>query len=232
MTKHFIEPVNLISNEEINLREAISYQRNWANLVETEDNFKKITTIAGVDVAYDYPTQRAFAVVVVLAVQTLAVLEVQRAISQITIPYRSGFLSFREVPAIGKAIEQLSQKPDLLICDGQGIAHPRRFGLACHLGLTYDIPTIGCGKSRLYGVALPPGENRQDFSYLYDRQKTIIGCVLRTRAQVNPVYISIGHRVSLQSAQEWILKLTPKYRLPVTTRLADRYAHEFKIANL
>nr|WP_232220256.1 endonuclease V [Legionella tunisiensis] len=143
-------------------------------------------------------------------------------------PYCSGFLSFREVPAISKALDKLNKLPDLIVCDGQGVAHPRGFGLACHLGLAYDIPTIGCGKSRLYGAADEPGPSRGNFSYLYDKHKTIIGCVLRTRNGVKPVYVSTGHKISLPTACEWVLKLSPKYRLPETTRLADGYADEYK----
>lgn len=229
---NFINPPNIIIDNKINTKQAISYQKEWASLVNTKDANEKIETIAGVDIAYDRASNRAFALAVVINAHSLAIIEVKKAITEVQVPYRPGFLSFREVPAASKAIDQLSKKPDLIVCDGQGIAHPRRFGLACHLGLAYNIPTIGCGKSRLYGTAEQPGKNRGDFSYLYNRHQEIIGCVLRTRKQVNPVYISIGHKISLKTACNWILTLSPKYRLPETTRLADKLAHEYKLSNL
>jgi deoxyribonuclease V len=228
MKANFINPPNMIINNKINIKQAISYQKEWGSLIKPYDSYEKIETIAGVDVAYD--GNKAYAIAVLINPYSLALLEVKKSVSEIAVPYRSGFLSFREVPAVVKAIEQLSKKPDLIVCDGQGMAHPRRFGLACHLGLVYNIPTIGCGKTRLYGTAEEPGENRGDFSYLYESNKNIIGCVLRTRTGVNPVYVSIGHNISLRTACDWILKLSPKYRLPETTRLADRFAHEYKMS--
>ncbi len=224
---NFINPLNLIIDNQLNTQQAISYQKEWASLVKSEDIKEEIKTVAGLDIAYD--ATNAFAIAVLLDAKSLAVLEVKKAVSAVKVPYRSGFLSFRELPALAKAIDQLSKQPDLIVCDGQGLAHPRRFGLACHLGLAYNIPTIGCGKSRLYGTSAEPGKNRGDFSYLYDNKRNIIGCVLRTRTQVNPVYISIGHKITLTSACDWILRLSPKYRLPETTRLADRLANEYKV---
>lgn len=223
---------NLLIDRVFNTKQATIYQKEWSQLLQIEDNFSTINTVAGLDIGYDYTLNKAFAVVVVLDAVSLAILEIQRATAEIEIPYQPGFLSFREVPVLAKAVNQLNKKPDLIICDGQGIAHPRRFGLACHLGLVFDIPTIGCGKSKLYGYAEQPGEFRGDFSYLYDNKKSVIGAVLRTRAHVSPVYISVGHRVSLPTAMKWIMHLAPKYRLPETTRLADKLAHEYKIASL
>jgi deoxyribonuclease V len=229
---NFIKPDNLISNNKLNTQQAIQYQREWAALINTNDDFADIQTIGGIDIAYDIASNRAFATAIILDARSLTLLEVKKANAAVEVPYRPGFLSFREVPALTKAIDQLSKKPDLIVCDGQGIAHPRRFGLACHLGLIYDIPTIGCGKSKLFGIHEAPGEKRGDFSYLYDRQQTIIGCVLRTRAKVNPVYISTGHKISLASACQWILHLSPKYRLPETTRLADSLADVYKMEEI
>ena len=121
-----------------------------------------------------------------------------------------------------EAIEVAKQnKPDLIVCDGQGYAHPRRFGLACHLGVLFDVPTIGCGKTRLLGEADTPGKERGEITPLIDNNE-IIGNVLRTQADVNPIYVSIGHRITLATACEWVLKLSPKYRLPETTRMADQ----------
>ena len=228
----FRNPPNLVIDNKLNIPQAIAYQREWAKLINTNDVKGKIETIAGIDLAYDVLTNRAFAIAVVIDASSFAILEVKQATTDVQIPYRSGFLSFREVPAACMAVDQLSTKPDLIVCDGQGLAHPRRLGIACHLGLIYNIPTIGCGKSKLFGSAEPPGEMRGDFSYLYDRQKNIIGCVLRTRNHVSPVYVSVGNNISLKSACDWVLKLSPKYRLPITTRLADKLAHDYKISNV
>ncbi|MFC3908386.1 deoxyribonuclease V [Legionella dresdenensis] len=224
----FTNPPELVINNEFNVTLAIQCQRKWAGYVEQQDKITTPALIAGVDIAYDYPSNRAFSAAVVLDAKTLQPVEIKTAISTIEIPYRSGFLSFREVPAISKALEQLEHKPDLIVCDGQGIAHPRRFGIACHLGLLHNIPTIGCGKSRLYGFAEEPPNQRGAFSWLYDNKKSVIGMVLRTRVNVKPVYLSIGHGVSLPTAQHIILQLSPRFRLPETTRLADRLAGEFK----
>lgn len=229
---NLINPPNLVINNRFNTQQAIHYQNEWSSLIRTEDIKTKIKTIAGLDIAYNVKNNQAFAIAVVIDAESFAVLEVTKATSPVEIPYRSGFLSFRELPSLAQAIDKLTIKPDLIVCDGQGMAHPRRFGLACHLGLAYDIPTIGCGKSKLYGSHEHPGKNRGDFSYLYDNKENIIGCVLRTRAQVNPVYISIGHKITLTAAREWILKLSPKYRIPETTRLADRLADEYKLASV
>ncbi|KTD34097.1 Endonuclease V [Legionella nautarum] len=227
---NLINPPNLVIDNQLNTKQAIHYQKEWAGLIYPQTIKGTIKTIAGLDIAYDLESNQAFAIAVIIDAESLAVLEVKKAMSSVEVPYRSGFLSFRELPALAKAFEQLTIKPDLIVCDGQGIAHPRRFGLACHLGLAYDIPTLGCGKTRLYGTHGQPGQNRGDFSYLHDNKDNIIGCVLRTRARVNPVYISIGHKITLEAACEWILKLTPKYRVPETTRMADRLADEFKMS--
>jgi deoxyribonuclease V len=206
--------------------DAIDYQRHFAPFVIEAKKSIVIKTIAGVDVAYS--SNLAFSCVCVLNYATLEVIEIQTAISEIAFPYRTGLLSFREVPPILKAIEKLSLLPDCIVCDGQGIAHPRRFGLACHLGIALEIPTIGCAKTRLYGHAKQPGIERGQYSMLTMKDH-VLGCLLRTRAKVKPLYLSIGHKISLKQAMEVILHLTPKYRLPVTTRLADTKVAQLKL---
>jgi deoxyribonuclease V len=138
-------------------------------------------------------------------------------------PYIPGFLSFREVPAILEALSQLKTPPDLLLCDGQGIAHPRRLGLACHLGLLSNLPAIGVAKARLIGRYEPLAEEKGSRQPLWDKGE-IVGVVLRTRTNTKPLYISVGHRVSLETAVHYTLLCTPKYRLPETTRQAHRLA--------
>ncbi|MEM1425386.1 MAG: endonuclease V, partial [Cyanobacteria bacterium P01_H01_bin.130] len=136
---------------------------------------------------------------------------------------------FREIPAIVYALAQLTQKfpepPGLIICDGQGVAHPRRFGLACHVGVLLDCPTLGAAKSRFIGDHEPVGSDKGQWEWLSDRDETI-GAVLRTRANVRPLYISVGHRIGLPSAIDLVLRCTPKYRLPETTRWADKIASQ------
>jgi deoxyribonuclease V len=136
-------------------------------------------------------------------------------------PYVPGYLSFREIPAVLAVLERLSVRPDLVLCDGQGIAHPRRFGLASHIGVLTGLPTVGVAKSRLVGTHGEPGRERGDWVPLMDKDE-IIGAVLRTRAGVKPIYVSIGHRVALETAIAFVLACTTRYRLPETTRAADR----------
>ncbi|WP_419419684.1 deoxyribonuclease V [Legionella sp. D16C41] len=225
-------PENLVLNNEFHVKQAIIYQKQWSKEIQIKPIPETVNYVAGIDIGYDYPSNRAFTIAILLNAQSLEPIEITKAITSIDIPYKPGFLSFREVPALCRALDQLSIKPDLIVCDGQGIAHPRRFGLACHIGLAYDIPTIGCGKSKLYGYAQEPGNERGDYSYLYDRQKNIIGAVLRNKFNVKPLFISAGHKADLASALAWILKLSKGYRLPEPTRLADKLAHEYKLASL
>jgi deoxyribonuclease V len=134
-------------------------------------------------------------------------------------PYAPGYLSFRETPALLAALAGLRRRPDLILCDGQGLAHPRRFGLASHLGVLLDVPTIGVAKSRLVGTHGPVPEARGAWVPLRDGAETI-GAVLRTRAGARPVYVSVGHRVSLETAVETVLRCAPRYRLPEPVRRA------------
>ena len=144
----------------------------------------------------------------------------------VAFPYVPGLLSFREVPALLEALDRLHARPDLILCDGHGYAHPRRFGLACHLGLWLDVPAIGVAKSRLTGRHEEPGPAKGDLAWLRAgsgaRPSERIGAVLRTRERVKPVYVSAGHRVSLRTAVALTLACTARYRLPEPTRLADK----------
>jgi deoxyribonuclease V len=201
--------------------EALDLQRQMATRVERNDRLSDVHTIAGVDVAYDKHSDRLIAAAVVLDAESLTVIEQATAEDVAQFPYIPGLFSFRELPPIAKALRKLQLTPDLIVCDGQGIAHPRRFGLACHLGVLFDVPTIGCSKTRLIGEAEPPEKQRGAIAPLVD-QGEIVGSVLRTQNGINPVFVSIGHRVSLSLACEWILRLSPKHRLPETTRQADQ----------
>lgn len=200
---------------------ALALQKTLAAQVITEDRFDEIRVVAGVDVAYGNDDDQIKAAVVLLDADTLEVVETAVSEDEATFPYIPGLFSFREMPSLIKAFESLNTSPDLVVCDGHGYAHPRRFGLACHLGVVFDIPAIGCGKTRLIGEYDEPGINRGDYGLLLDNGETV-GAVLRTQTNVKPVFVSTGHRISLESACKWILQLSPKYRLPETTRAADQ----------
>ena len=163
------------------------------------------------------------AAVAVLSFPDLQLQETAIARRPTSFPYVPGFLSFRELPAVIDALEKISTVPDLILCDGQGIAHPRRFGIACHLGLIADIPTIGVAKSLLIGKYKEVPEERGSWQPLVNRGETI-GVVLRTRTGTKPLYVSSGHRISLTTAIDYVMRCTPKYRLPETTRIADKLA--------
>jgi deoxyribonuclease V len=176
-------------------------------------------TVAGLDVAYD--GERLAAAVVVLDANDLTVRDTAVVLGTPAFPYVPGLFAFREVPALLAALEKLTVRPDVLVCDGHGLAHPRRFGLASHLGVLTGLPAFGVGKTRLIGDWAPVGPRRGDRSPLIDDGETV-GAVLRTRDGVKPVFVSAGHRIDLAGACDLTLALTPRYRLPETTRAADR----------
>jgi deoxyribonuclease V len=161
--------------------------------------------------------------VAVLDAGTLECIESTCIDVEIRFPYIPGLLSFREGPAVIAALDRLRTVPDLLIIDGQGLAHPRRFGLACHIGVYTGLPAIGCAKSRLCGTHRMPGRKRGARAVLKDRGD-VIGAVVRTRTGVKPVYVSIGHRIDLETGIAWVLRCCTWYRLPETTRQAHRLA--------
>lgn len=189
----------------------------------TVDDFGPIRRVAGVDVGFENDGKTVRAAVAVLQFPGLELVETAIAHVPADFPYIPGLLSFRELPGILAGLAQLAEKPDLILCDGQGYAHPRRFGLACHLGVLTDTPTIGVGKSRLLGQYREPGKAKGQWSELI-HQAEVIGAVLRTRTGVKPLFVSVGHRVSLVSAIRFTLTCTTRYKLPETTRFAHRLA--------
>lgn len=203
------------------LEEAEAIQQQLRTQAITRDELGDVRTVAGVDAGYEGDLARA--AVVVLAYPSLEPLDYAVARRPALFPYIPGFLSFRETPAVLAALEQLRVTPDLLICDGQGIAHPRRFGIACHIGVLIDRPTIGCAKSRLVGHHDPVPDERGAHVPLVHRGE-LIGAVLRTRPGTKPLYISPGHRVSMATALSYVMACTTRYRLPETTRAADALA--------
>ncbi len=212
--------------------EARALQVELRERLELRDRLGRIRRVAGADVAFDTSRKpaQAIAAVVLFAYPGWQELEHSVARRPLEFPYVPGLLSFREIPAILAALEGLGETPDLIFCDGQGYAHPRRFGLASHLGVLLDVPTIGCAKSRLIGEpagAGDPGARAGAWTELIDRGERI-GAVVRTRAGARPLYISCGHRVSLERAIALTLEACDGPRVPVPTRRADRCVAEAK----
>ncbi len=210
---------------ELNAKQAIALQQELRGYVRIEDDFAAIGCVAGVDVGFEQDNTITRAAVAVLDYPSLTLREYAIARQPTRFPYVPGLLSFREIPAVLEAMEKLSVLPDMLLCDGQGIAHPRRLGIASHLGLLLDRPAIGVGKSRLLGQYAEPGVEKGAWSPLYDKDEEI-GCVLRSRTGVKPLFVSPGHRVGLASARQWVMQCLTRYRLPETTRWAHRLASE------
>ncbi|MCG8553579.1 MAG: deoxyribonuclease V [Desulfobacterales bacterium] len=206
--------------------EALKLQTSLSKKVIRDGQLNGCRLAAGVDVAYQKNGDRLVAAAAVLDVKTFKLVESAHVEDEVKFPYIPGLFSFRELPALIKVLDKLSSTPDFIVCDGQGIAHPRRFGLACHLGVIFDIPTIGCSKTRLTGTADTPEAQRGASALLKDKGE-VIGAALRTQDNIKPVYVSIGHRVSLETACQWILRLSPNYRLPETTRYADQMVNAY-----
>lgn len=207
---------------------ALALQEKLRHQVIAEDKFGVIKYVAGVDVGYSDDDGITQAAVAVLNFPELELKE--QAIAQLptSFPYISGLLSFREIPAILDALEKLNITPDLLLCDGQGLIHPRRFGLACHLGVLVNIPSIGVAKSHYIGKYDSVSLEKGNWQPLIDEGE-VIGAVVRTRTGVKPIYVSTGHKISLKTAINYVLKCTTNYRLPETTRWADKLASHILI---
>jgi deoxyribonuclease V len=202
---------------------AIAIQQQLRDQVITQDRLGTVNLVAGVDVGFESGGAVTRAAVAVLSFPELKLVEQAIARLPTSFPYVPGLLSFREIPAVLEALVQLQTPPDLLLCDGQGIAHPRRLGIASHIGLLVDLPTVGVGKSLLVGKYEEPPNDRGAWTPLQHRGETI-GAVLRTRPSTKPLYISSGHRVSLPTALDYVMRCTTKFRLPETTRFAHKLA--------
>jgi deoxyribonuclease V len=207
---------------QVSTAEAVQIQQELAGQVSRAGDVHP-RFIAGVDISVDRVSGTGTGAVVVLSYPGLELVQVEVVTDRIAFPYVPGLLSFREAPLVLAACEKLTAIPDLFLVDGQGIAHPRRMGLASHLGLFWNTPTIGCAKSRLCGLHEEPGNEAGSHAELTDKGE-VIGAVLRTKAGVKPVYISIGHRISLPAAVNWVMACCRAYRLPEPTRLAHQAA--------
>lgn len=201
--------------------EAREIQQQFRSRVVRRGRPRNVRHVAGVDISVR--ENRAIAAIVVLNFADLKVVEVATVEQKVPFPYVPGLLSFREIPSILAAAEKLTSRVDLLLLDGQGIAHPRRFGLASHLGVLLDKPTIGCAKTRFIGTHDEPAEEAGCYTDLWDGEE-LIGAVLRTRDNVKPMYISVGHKVDLPTALDLVLDCCAGYRLPEPTRLAHQAA--------
>ncbi len=208
---------------DVSTAQARAIQERLRVAVITRDDFGTIDHVGGVDIGFEDSGRTSRAAAVTLAWPTLATVDTSIAREPVRFPYVPGLLSFREVPVALEALAGLSTRPDVLLCDGQGIAHPRRFGLACHLGVLTGLPCIGVAKSRLTGKHDEVPDAKGSWVPLKDGEETI-GAVLRTRAGVRPVYVSCGHRVGLATAIDLVMGCVTRFRLPETTRQADRLA--------
>jgi deoxyribonuclease V len=202
-------------------REAIAVQRRLAASVSVEPLRGRPHLVAGVDAAFSRDGEHCIGGVVLWDLKAGAVAERHVAFRALAFPYVPGLLSFREAPALLAALRKLRRAPDVLMCDGHGLAHPRRFGIACHLGVLADLPSLGCAKSRLIGSHRDPAAHRGSRQPLRDGGESV-GAVLRTRSGVKPVFVSVGHRCDLASAERLVLACGARYRLPEPTRLADQ----------
>ena len=208
---------------DVSPKEAVAIQRKLCARVVIADRLGPVQRVAGIDVGFKDRGAVVRAAVVVLQYPELTLVEQVVSERPAQFPYVPGLLSFREAPVVLDALAKLAYAPDLLLCDAQGYAHPRRFGLASHLGVLTDTPSIGVAKTRLIGEHAPVPAQMGAWTPLRDRDE-IIGAALRTRTGVKPLYVSVGHRVCLETALRLVMSCVTKYRLPETTRWAHRIA--------
>ena len=220
--------IKRLHNWNLSYSQARHIQVDLAKQVRFRALPKRIKTIAGIDCAFSKDKKRICAVIIVLGLPDFKFIETVDAVKKVTFPYIPGLLSYREGPVCLKAVSKLKTVPDVFIIDGQGTAHPRRLGLACHLGLFLDKPTFGCAKSRLTGSFDEPGAEKGDYSQLKDNGE-IIGAVVRTRKNVKPVFVSVGHKCCLKDAIRITLTCAVRFRLPEPTRLAHQAVSKLKL---
>ncbi len=211
----------------VSVQEAFQIQKDLVGRLIREDDFGRIESVAGIDVSFSPQKDLLYAAIVVIDAVSLEPLEIVSAAQKPAFPYVPGLLTFREGPVVQEAYAKLTREPDLLMFDGQGIAHPRGLGLAAHMGVLMDRPSIGCAKSRLIGEFKEPKQKRGAMRTLSLHRKKI-GVVLRTKDNTKPLFVSPGHRVSVETAAEWVLRTGNDYRLPEPTRLAHLEAGRAK----
>ncbi len=207
--------------------EAIANQKSLAGLVNIRPLNKHVKTVAGIDLSFDKHSNLLFAAVLVFRFPGMHHLETKTSVKKAIFPYVPGLLSYREIPPLIDCFKQIRNEPDVILCDGQGLAHPRRFGLACHLGILLNKASVGCAKSRLVGNGDEPGKKKGDFSPLFDKGEEI-GRIVRTRDNVKPLYISSGHLVDLETSVWITLECCGRFRLPEPTRLAHHEVNRLR----
>ena len=216
--------------EHLTPAEAIEYQNQLRNRIQIRELQNPIKTIAGADISFNRDSELLYAGIVIFKYPEMQVITTSTAIAHTSFPYISGLLAFREVPALYSAWNNLYMKPDLLVLDGQGIAHERRMGIATHFGLLTNVPTIGSAKSRLYGIYQEPAGNVFAQSPMYDKGE-LIGIALRSKQNCNPIYISPGHNISMQQSVDVIKNCIRGYRIPEPTRQAHLLVNKIRIEN-
>lgn len=213
---------------QVTTHEAIAIQKRLRSQVMTENAMGDIRLIAGADIATSKDSPKAYAGVVVLSYPALEVVEERGLEDEVTFPYIPGLLAFREGPLLIKVFEQLSTDPDVIVFDGQGLAHPRGMGIATHMGLVFDKPTIGCAKSLLFGRYQEPDAEKGAWAELRDSQGQVVGAALRSKPKTSPIFVSIGHRVDLPTAIRILLDCARGVRIPEPTRLADNFVTQLR----
>jgi deoxyribonuclease V len=219
--------ISTLHSWDLTPREAIALQKELAQKINVKRPLKKCKLIAGADCSYSRGSPKFYAAVVVLSTSDWSIVETQGVVGTSQFPYIPGLLSFREIPIVLQAFAKLKAEPDAVMCDGQGYAHPRRLGLACHLGLWLQIPSFGCAKTRLTGEHDEPGPNAGDLVPLHDKGE-LIGNVVRTKNKIKPVYVSTGHLIDLASAVKLTLQSARGYRIPEPTRQAHLHVNQMR----
>jgi deoxyribonuclease V len=207
--------------------EAVALQKQLAGQIDTRTPLAGCELIAGADISYNRFSPIFYAAVVVLRTDDWTIVETQTAVRETRFPYVPGLLSFREAPAVLDAFAKVRHTPDAVMFDGAGFAHPRRFGLACHLGWCLDTPSLGCAKTVLVGKSKEPGRKRGCLAPLKDEDE-VIGMAVRTKEAVKPVYVSVGHKIDLASAVRLVLECSQGYRLPEPTRQAHLHVNALR----
>jgi len=211
----------------VNTKKARELQEQLREKIIFKPLKKNIKIVAGCDVSFAKKSNEIYAGVVIMQLPGMQVIEKKFKKGITGFPYIPGFLSFREIPVLAKVFQKIECHPELILCDGQGMAHPRFFGLACHLGLILNMPTIGCAKSRLVGDAEDVGLSKGDYSDIYFKEKKV-GLLIRSRSNVKPIYVSPGHLIDIPSCYKIVMDCLGKYRIPEPTRLAHILVNEYR----
>nr|WP_295870138.1 deoxyribonuclease V [uncultured Chitinophaga sp.] len=212
--------------------EATLLQQEMRHQVVTAPFTGKIQLIAGADISFNKFSTTVYAGIVLMRFPSLEPVGYSLVVKEVTFPYVPGFLAFREVPALLDAWQQLPQKPDVLVVDGHGIAHPRRMGIASHFGVLAGQVTVGSAKKKLYGTYKEPGEEKGAHAPLTDKQGVVIGTVLRSKQKVKPIFVSPGHLIDVEGSLSLVEQCVRKYRLPEPTRLAHNAVNQFRLGTL